>query len=63
MFIQKAAGVYNKTNKMCTIFDGHSHIERRVYEKDGVLYARINGYFFDITSLRLDSNYMVDIWF
>lgn len=63
MFIQKAAGVYNKTHKMCTVYDGHCHVERRVYEKDGVEYVRLNGYFFSIPELRKDFSYTLDIWY
>lgn len=63
MFIQKAAGVYTKTHKMCTIYDGHAHVERRVYAKEGREYVRLNGYFFAVTELMTDFHYEVDIWY
>lgn len=63
MFIQRAAGIYTKTHKMCTIYDGHSHVERRVYSKDGMDYVRLNGYFFSISELTKDFRYELDIWY
>lgn len=63
MFIQKAAGIYTKTNKMCTIYDGHTHVERRVYAKEGREYVRLNGYFFAVTELMTDFHYEVNIWY
>lgn len=42
-----------KTEYAAVIYDGHSHIERRVYEdEDGYRCVRINGWFFRIIDLK-----------
>ena len=51
----------SKTKKMATIYDGHSHIERRVYEdKQGFYCVKINGIFFRVIDLH---HFDVDIWY
>ena len=53
-----------KTQKMATIFDGHSHIERRVYEDEcGWLYVKINGVFAKIADIRRVNQFDVDVWY
>lgn len=50
-----------KTKKKATIFDGHSHIERRVYEdKNGFYCVKINGIFFKVIELH---HFDIDIWY
>lgn len=49
---------------MATIYDGHSHIERRVFvDAMGVMYVRINGFFAGIDSLRRVNRFSVDVWY
>ena len=53
-----------KTERMATIYDGHSHIERRVYEdKEGRRYVKINGFLCKITDLMIHNGFEVDIWY
>ena len=53
-----------KTPYMATIYDGHSHIERRVYEDgNGVRHVRINDHFVDIGFLIRVNKFDVDIWY
>ena len=53
-----------KTQYMATIYDRHSHIERRVFEDEHCgWYVRINGYFVDIGFLIRVNRYTVDTWF
>lgn len=55
------AGAYTKTRYMATIYDGHSHIERRVYEdRQGFRCVKINGCFFRIIDLH---HFDVDVWY
>lgn len=51
-----------KSEYVATIFDGHSHIERRVYNDEaGYRFVKINGMFFNVdTELK---NYDVDVWY
>ena len=50
-----------KTRYVATIFDGHSHIERRVFENEiGERFVRINGFFFKTTDL---TGFDVDVWY
>lgn len=52
-----------KTKYMVTIYDGHSHIERVVFEDEkGYRYARINGEFFDI-DFELMNHYECNVWY
>lgn len=52
------------TDYKATIFDGHSHIERRVFvDAMGVMYVRINGFFAGIDSLRRVNRFSVDVWY
>lgn len=54
---------YIKTKYMATIYDGHSHIERVVWQDaDGYRYARINGFYFNI-DLFLADRYEVEVWY
>lgn len=54
----------HKTQRMATIYDGHSHIERRVYEdENGRRYVKINGYICKITDLIIHNRFEVDIWY
>ena len=49
---------------MATIYDGHSHIERRVFvDAMGVMYVRINGFFAGIDNLRRVNRFSVDVWY
>lgn len=51
-----------KTKKMATIFDGHSHIERRIYVSDtGEELVKINGCAFKLW--ELPKYWKIDIWF
>ena len=53
-----------KTFYMATIFDGHSHIERRVFEdENGVYHVRINGWFAKVADLRRINHFDVDVWY
>ena len=55
---------FMKTPYMATIFDGHSHIERRVFEdKNCGWYVRINGFFVDIGFLIRVNHFEVDTWY
>lgn len=52
-----------KTKRMATIYDGHSHIERRVYEdENGEYYVKINYVFASIESLRRVNKFDVEVW-
>ena len=43
----------NKLPYKATIYDGHTHIERRVYEDENeMLVVKINGWFFKVIELR-----------
>jgi hypothetical protein len=51
-----------KSEYAATIYNGHCHIERRVYEDDmGNRYVKINGVFFDI-DCDLEK-YDVEVWY
>ena len=53
-----------KTKYMATIFDGHSHIERRVFEDEHCgWYVRINGFFVDIGFLIRVNKFHVETWY
>ena len=53
-----------KTQRMATIYDGHSHIERRVYiDECGTYYVRINGFFAKVADLRRVNHFDVDVWY
>lgn len=53
-----------KTKYRATIFDGHSHIERRVYEDQfGWRNVRINGFFTRIIDLERINRFDVDVWY
>ena len=53
-----------KTAYRATVYDGHSHIERRVYEdENGTEYIRINGFFAEIFDLRRINHFDVDVWY
>ena len=53
-----------KTQRMATIFDGHSHIERRVYEDEsGIRYVKINDCLCKITDLIIHNRFDVDVWY
>ena len=53
-----------KSEYMATIFDGHSHIERRVFvDGMGLAYVRINGWFAWVYDLRRVNHFDVDIWY
>ena len=55
---------YIKTKYRATIYDGHSHIERRVFEdQQGIEYVRINDFFAKITDLRRVNRFDVDVWY
>ena len=50
-----------KSEYVATIYNGHCHIERRVYEDDmGNRYVKINGMLFSVNELK---NYDVKIWY
>lgn len=50
-----------KTKYKATIYDGHSHIERVVWQDaTGNRYVRINGFYFLISELK---NYEVSVWY
>jgi hypothetical protein len=50
-----------KTQYVATIFDGHSHIERRGFENEnGERFVRINGLFFKTTELK---EFDVNVWY
>lgn len=50
-----------KTKKMATIYDGHSHIERRIWEdKLGFMYVSINGEYFAIHEMP---HYEIEVWY
>lgn len=52
-----------KSKYMATIFDGHSHIERRVFtDENGIRYVRINDWFVTIGFLATHGN-DVDTWY
>ena len=51
-----------KTEYIATIYNGHSHIERVVYQDDkGFRYVKINGMLFDV-DFEL-KHYEVKIWY
>lgn len=51
----------HKVSYMATIYDGHTHIERRVYEDEfGFRYVKINDELFRIAQLH---NLEVDVWY
>lgn len=53
-----------KTKYMATIYDGHSHIERRVFVDDAeTQYVRINGFFSKVSDLRRVNRFDVDVWY
>ena len=53
-----------KSEYKATIFDGHSHIERRVYvDGIGTAYVQINGWFAWVHNLRRVNHFDVDIWY
>lgn len=55
---------FSRTKWMAQIHDGHSFIERRVFEdKRGFRWVRINGHFVGCDFLTGHMNYKVDYWF
>ena len=53
-----------KTKYMATIYDGHSHIERRVFVDDaGTQHVRINGFFAKVSDLRRVNRFDVEVWY
>lgn len=52
-----------KTKYMATIYNGHSHIERRVYEEaNGERYIKVNG--LKVTLIEAHKIYVsVDVWY
>ena len=55
--------ILQKSEYMATIFDGHSHIERRIFtDETGVRYVRINGWFLTIGFLATHGD-EVDTWY
>ena len=53
-----------KTKYMATIYDGHSHIERRVFMNyAGAYYVRINGWFAKVLDLKAINHFDVDVWY
>ena len=53
-----------KTKLVATIFDGHAHIERRVYrDANDVEYVQINGCMAKIADLRRVNRFDVDVWY
>ena len=53
-----------KTQLRATIYDGHSHIERRVYrDVNDVEYVKINGFMAKIADLRRVNRFDVDVWY
>ena len=54
-----------KTQLVATIYDGHSHIERRVYRdaKTGTEYVQINCFMAKINDLRRVNRFDVDVWY
>jgi len=55
---------YIKTKYRATIYDGHSHIERRVYEdENGRRYVQINGFMAKILDLMAINRFDVDVWY
>lgn len=56
--------VLQKSEYMATIFDGHSHIERRVFVGEhGTRYVRINGYFARLLDLLMVNHFDVDTFY
>ena len=56
--------VLQKSEYMATIFDGHSHIERRVFvDEQGTRYVRINGWFARLVDLRMVNHFDVDTFY
>lgn len=54
---------YKKTDYRATIYDGHTHIERRVYSNaSGYRYVRINGFYFNI-EVDLSKHLEVTVWY
>lgn len=52
-----------KTERKATIYDGHSHIERRVYvDEHGEWFVKINGFFASIADLRRINRFDVEVW-
>ena len=52
-----------KTKRKATIYDGHSHIERRVFlNEDGEYCVRINGFFTTVEFLRRVNRFEVEVW-
>ena len=61
-YFERTSAMMRKTPYMATIYDGHSHIERRVYEdSDGYRYVRINGFYWDV-DFEL-THYDVSVWY
>lgn len=55
---------FTSTRYMATIYDGHSHIERRVFVNDvGDRYVRINGFFASLFDLRVHNGFDIDVWY
>ena len=51
-----------KSEYMATVFNGHSHIERRIYtDNTGKRHIKINGCFFSLFDLM--KVYEVDTWY
>ena len=53
-----------KTDLVATIYDGYSHIERRVYrDADDTEYVQINGCMAKVFDLRRVNRFDVDVWY
>lgn len=54
----------SKTRYMATIYDGHSHIERRVYKDEhGRQFVKVNGFLAKVIDLILINHFQVDVWY
>ena len=62
--VEFKGGTLTSTKYKATVFDGHSHIERRVFtDQLGLRYIRINGWFALIGDLKRINKYDVDVWY
>ena len=53
-----------KTNKIATIHNGHSFIEREIYaDEENNEYIKISNIFISISVVKEYYNYSVNIWF
>ena len=62
MYIEKKSLI--KTKYMATIYDGHSHIERRVYQDSkGRRFVQINGWMANVLDLMAINHFDLDVWY